>query len=274
MSRYLDIATATSCHIDIARKRNLGLLLARLCDWRTIMFLDDDIGALTVGAVSTAAGLAARFQAVGFKINHYPDNSVVCHAHRLAGGTQDVFPGGSALVIDVASSDTMFPPIYNEDWLFLFDALRHRSVAFAGTLSQRQYRPFARLERAVSQEFGDVIAEGLYWLLHEGGDVTDATASYWRGALERRGRLIDHISDELLRWRTDEPVTGHALRSLAAARRYLGDITGQACFSFVRAWRTDVDVWRKQLTNLPVPADLADAAKHLYLPTPVGSVNQ
>src|SRR5271156_1177313 len=96
-------------------------------------------------------------QAVGFRIARYPDNSVICHAHRLAGGSQDVFPGGSALLIDVTRSDTLFPPIYNEDWLFLFDAALARSVAVAGTLSQLEYQPFSQSKRAASEEFGDLI---------------------------------------------------------------------------------------------------------------------
>jgi hypothetical protein len=266
-SQHPQIDIATSCHVDIARKRNVGLLLARLCGWSTIMFLDDDIRDLTVSAVSAAAALAARFQAVGFKISHYPDNSVVCHAHRLAGGTQDVFPGGSALVVNVFGNDTMFPTIYNEDWLFLFDAVEWHSIALAGTLSQLEYDPFARPQRAASEEFGDVIAEGLYWLLHEGGTVLDASLAFWRSMLERRSRLIDHIASELPLRRKDGPVTDYALKSLGAARGRLAGITEQACASFVGAWRTDVDVWRKQLTDLPVLADLAGAAKYLDLPT-------
>jgi hypothetical protein len=262
-----------SCHADIARKRNVGLLLARLCGWCTIMFLDDDITGLTASAVSGAAALTARFRFAGFKISHYPDNSVVCHAHRLAGGTQDVFPGGSALVIDVTRSDTMFPPIYNEDWLFLFDAAQSRSIAVAGTLSQLEYRPFARPQRAASEEFGDVIAEGLYRLLHEGGVVTDGTRAYWRSTLERRFQMIDHIADQLLR-QEDVPMTGYALMSLAAAGKRLTSITELACLSFVRAWRTDVDTWRKEVDCLPVLADLAGAAKHLYLPTLDRGMNQ
>src|SRR5262249_43052076 len=109
-------------HVDIARKRNVGLLLARLSGWRTIMFLDDDVTGMTASTVSAAAALTARYPAAGFRVTDYPDNSVVCHAHRLAGGKQDVFPGGSALLIDTNRSDAMFPPIYNEDWLFLFNA--------------------------------------------------------------------------------------------------------------------------------------------------------
>jgi hypothetical protein len=272
-SRHPQIDAVASGHADIARKRNVGLLLARMCGWRTIMFLDDDIRALTESAVTAAAALTTQFQAVGFKINHYPDNSVVCHAHRLAGGTQDVFPGGSALVVDVSRSDTMFPPIYNEDWLFLFEAAQRRSIALAGTLAQLEYRPFARPQRAVSEEFGDVIAEGLYRLLHEDGDVTDATEAYWRSALEQRFRLIDHIADQLLPRAEHSPTVRHALRSLAAARARLAEITESACLSFVRAWRSDIDAWREQLTYLPVLGDLRVAAKFLDLSTLDRDVN-
>lgn len=262
-----------SCHIDIARKRNVGLLLARLCGWRTVMYLDDDIRDLTANAVSRAAALTARFQAAGFEINYYPDNSVVCHAHRLTGGKQDIFPGGSALVVDVARLNTLFPPVYNEDWLFLFDAVQSRSVAVAGTLSQLEYQPFAHSRRAASEEFGDVIAEGLYRLIHEGADVTDATYAYWRSALERRLQLIDHVAARLLQ-DGDAPVIGCALMSLAAARKRLTAISALACVSFIRAWRADLDAWRHRLLGLPVVGDLAEAAKFLDLPTLDSCVNQ
>ncbi len=187
-----------SCHADIARKRNAGLLLARMCGWRTIMFLDDDIRDLTAAAVSQASALTSHFQAAGFSIGHYPDNSVVCHAYRLTGGGQGTFPGGSALVIDVERCDTLFPPIYNEDWLFLFDAVQNRSVTVAGPGSRLNISRSHNSRRAASEEFGDVIAEGLYRLLHEGADVTDATYAYWRSVLDRRLQLIDDIAAQLL----------------------------------------------------------------------------
>lgn len=255
-----------SCHLDIARKRNIGLLLGRLCGWRTVMFLDDDIRDMTASTVLQAAAMTMHFQAAGFRIGHYPDNSVICHAHRLAGGHQEVFPGGSALVVDGTRSDTPFPPIYNEDWLFLFDAAQHRSIAAAGMLSQLRYEPFARSRRAASEEFGDVIAEGLFRLLHEGGSVADATHTYWRSTLEKRFRLIDDIASRLLLREEYDPVAGYALMSLAAARKRLAVITEFSCVSFMRAWRLDVDTWREKLTNLPVLVDLADAAKYLDLP--------
>jgi hypothetical protein len=260
-----------SSHDDIARKRNVGLLLAHLCGWRTIMFLDDDIRDLTVGSLSRAAALTGHFQAAGFTIEDYPDNSVVCHAHRLAGGEQSVFPGGSALVINMDQCDTLFPAVYNEDWLFMLKAVQSRSVAVAGTLSQLAYQPFAQPRRAAAEEFGDLIAEGLYRLLHEGADVTDATHLYWQSAIRRRFELIDHIAEQLLLQDAGAPVTAAALMSLTAARRRLAAISPLACLSFLYAWRTDLDAWRHRLLNLPVLGDLADAAKYLDLPTRIGA---
>jgi len=253
-----------SCHTDIAGKRNVGLLLARMCGWRTIMYLDDDIRGLTEVAVSRAAALTAHFRAAGFEISHYPDNSVVCHAYRLIGGKQGTFPGGSALVVDVGHCDSLFPPIYNEDWLFLFDAVQNHSVTTAGTGSQLEYQPFAHSRRAASEEFGDVIAEGLYRLVHLRADLTEATYSYWQEVLDRRFQLIDYVAARLLV--REGPMVGAALMSLAAARKRLAAISPLGCVSFIHAWRTDVAAWRHMLLGLPVLGDLNDAARFIGLP--------
>jgi len=263
--RHPQRENARSCHIDIARKRNVGILLARLCGWRTIMYLDDDIRGVTANAVSGATSLAADSPVAGFRAVDFPDNSVVCHAHRLTGGQQDVFPGGSALVVDVDRYCSLFPPVYNEDWFFLFDAVQNGSVAVAGSLEQVEYQPFANPDRAATEEFGDVIAEGLYRLIHEGADLTDATIDYWKAVLQWRGRLIEDIA---ARPQLDEadPVTGGcALMSLAAARQRLVTISALDCVSFIRAWRVDRDAWREKLLGQPEVGGLADAAKFLGL---------
>ncbi len=253
---------------DIARKRNIGFLLARLSGWRTIMYLDDDIRDLSAAAVSAAAGLCANFQAAGFRIAHYPDNSVVCHAHRLSGGKQDIFPGGCALLVDVQRCDSLFPPVYNEDWLFLFGALAAHSVAVAGTLSQLEYDPFAHPRRAAAEEFGDLVAEGLFRLLHEGGSLADATQVYWKEMLENRFRLIDGIADRLLGTTPGDRRASAALLSLTAARQQLSTISELACAAFIHAWQTDLAAWRDTLLSLPELGEVAQAAKFLNLPTP------
>ena len=174
-------------------------------------------------------------------------------------------PGGSALILDVGQFDGPFPAIYNEDWLFLYDAVRNGSLGVGGPLRQLRYQPFENARRAASEEFGDVIAEGLFRLIHEGRDVADARADFWRSALERRGRLIEQIADRLLLREENLQLIGAALMSLTAARKRLAAISPLACLSFVRAWRADVDTWQGRLKGLPKLDSLTEAAKYLTL---------
>jgi hypothetical protein len=156
----------------------------------------------------------------------------------------------------------------------LFPVVQSRSLVVAGTLTQLEYQPFSHSRRAASEEFGDVIAEGLYQLIHQGADVTDATCAYWQGALERRFQLIGHIAERLLLRDEDAPMIGRALMSLAAAHKRLTAITALGCVSFIHAWRTDLDAWRHRLLNLPEVGNLAGATKFLDLPALDSCVNQ
>jgi len=100
----------------------------------------------------------------------------------------------------------------------LFDAVRARSVGVTDALSQLEYQPFANPRRAASEEFGDLIAEGLYRLIHEGADLADATHGYWQDELRRRMRFIDEIATRLLLTREPTFAIDCALMSLSAAR--------------------------------------------------------
>ena len=70
-----------------------------------VLFLDDDIGeqvrGRSVGLPSeTARRLAAELdarQVAGLTCHQFPDNSVVCHARRLAGYRQDTFVSGAGV---------------------------------------------------------------------------------------------------------------------------------------------------------------------------------
>jgi len=117
---------------DLSRKRNLGLAVARMAGWRTVLLVDDDI-TLDVGDVVAAQYALDATPAVGFPIEDWPDNSAIGHANRMSGGAQEVFVGPSALLVDVeAASLGQFPTIYNEGSLFLFDASGAENCAKSG----------------------------------------------------------------------------------------------------------------------------------------------
>jgi hypothetical protein len=230
---------------DLSLKRNLGLTLARGSGWSRVLFLDDDIIVDDPGQLLLAARLLDTYRAVGLANKGYEDNSVVCHAYRAAGGDQDTFIGGGAMMVDTSRTSSFFPSIYNEDWFFLLgDGVPFRA-ARAGEMRQRAYDPFANANRASGQELGDTLAEGLFWLLDFGRDINTAETGFWGDALYRRRRFIDYI--------LAQPATGaRRRRSLEAARGRSADIRANLCHAFVELWKKDLAKWRSFLDWTPV----------------------
>ncbi|MFL6126232.1 hypothetical protein [Actinophytocola sp.] len=237
---------------DTSLKRNLGLLLSRLIGWRRIVFLDDDIKVPEPMDLRDAVGMTDHYAGVGLVIDQVegmPDNSVVCHAFREAGGEQDVFIGGGALAIGTASMTSFFPNIYNEDWFFLLDDDGLRPTATTGTAVQKVYDPF-REDRARMEELGDCLAEGLFWLLDNGRSLRDATERHWRTFLDRRVGFITDVIDMVTRMDGD-PELRHRMRlSLKAARGRCHYIRPELCVRYVEAWRADRVRWRRHLADL------------------------
>ncbi|WP_258948338.1 hypothetical protein [Lentzea californiensis] len=269
-------ATEFSRHTDTSHKRNLGLEIARLTGWEKIVFLDDDIEIPDPSDLRRASALTGRFAGVGLNIHGYPDNSVVCHAYREAGGEQTMFIGGGALVVDTSTPPSFFPNIYNEDWFFLLNGDQLRPTTVTGIARQKPYDPFAREERAQTEELGDLLAEGLLWLLDEGRSLHEADAAYWRQALARRQNFI--IDTMTLVRRMDGSVESRdrMLSSLQVAHRRSLHIEPELCEAYVRAWREDRWTWRQHLTEaqqnhrsgdvLKVMAELGLELHSRYLP--------
>jgi glycosyltransferase involved in cell wall biosynthesis len=245
--------------VDIAGKRNLGLILARMAGWEKIIFLDDDIGALNPSMLERAARLTERYRAVGFQAPDFPDNSVVGHAYRLIGGPQHVFVGAGALAVKLPEHDAFYPSIYNEDWLYLHDAVADRSLAVSDSIWQRPYDPFTDPSRAVKEEFGDLIAEGLFRLLHVGSPRTAYTEVYWQQAIKWRTAFIDGIAERLSHDRGNSPQVAAARTAVNAAGQRLARITPQDCLSFVTGWRTDQEIWKRRFDRLPVASTVEEA---------------
>jgi hypothetical protein len=268
---WLDFATSRATDVasarlgDLATKRNLALLIARMVGWRTVLFLDDDV-TVTCSAVRRATRLLGRASAVGLTVTDFPDNSVVGHAHRLAGGRQEVFVSGSTLLVDLTYATGFFPGVYNEDWLFLADPLVSGAVARHGTARQEPYDPFADPARAAGEEFGDVLAEGLMELVRRARGACWLAAgepSWWVRALETRRRSIEW-SAERLADRTGEPGDG-AVRALAAAEARRASISAAELAAYVRTWRADLRRWWARELDLPWSADVGSALRSLGL---------
>ena len=256
---------------DLSIKRNTGLLLARMLGWDRIFFLDDDIRTVWADTVlSTAAllGPDSGYRTAGMSVKVFADNSVVCHARREVGDYQDVFVSGSVLAVDCRAPFDFFPDLYNEDWLFFHRDAAAGRLATPGSLAEQlTYDPFADPQRAAGQEFGDVLAEGLYALLHGGQGAEAATENYWRLFLEQRAAVLEDVSRKLSGWepgRQREKVS----KAVGAAQQVLWSITADMCVEYLAAWQRDLGRWEHEvLAKLPrEAASISEALPAIGLP--------
>ena len=261
--RLLDLAAGipqslvSSCALDISRKRNLGLLIGRVCGWKRMLFLDDDIRRLSMVKLRSAAGILRKYPVVGLQVIKYPDASAVGHARRLTGHRQEPFISGGSLLVDPQHLDGFFPPVYHEDWLCTINHLRRGEVAVGGTVGQLAYKPFTTSERARLEEFGDILAFGLLWLVHARHGKSEAESvlatveyDYWREAtkprfweeiLEQRATLLDSIAGRLESVSPDDPTP---LQSVKTARQRCTELTPAEFVSFIEKWLDSLAVWR------------------------------
>lgn len=237
-------------HSDLSLKRNLGLVIARAAGWERIVFLDDDIEIRDPLDLRRAAALTDRYAGAGLNIGGYPDNSVVCHAYREAGGAQEQFVGGGALAVHTRETSSFFPNIYNEDWFFLMNGDELRPTAVTGVAIQQEYDPFDIDERARMEEFGDTLAEGLFWLLDEGKSLRDADVGYWSEYLSRRRKFIEETTDMVDRTHKASRRKDRMITSLKAARARSQYIKPEWCQDYVRAWRDDRATWKRHLERI------------------------
>jgi hypothetical protein len=237
---------------DVSAKRNFGLAVTYMAGLRRTLFLDDDMEIPHPADLRDAAGLLRNHDAVGLRLEGFPDNSVVCHANRAVGGKQGTFVGAGALVVAADRVNSFFPDIYNEDWFFLLDHSRLLPVAVTGTARQQTYNPFDRAERARAEEFGDVLAEGLFAILDNGGRIEDADLGYWKAFIGERRRFIENILDRLPAAATSTRRKARMQRSLRAARHQLITCVSAAlCVEYLDAWRQDLDAWTAFRADLP-----------------------
>ena len=271
---------------DLSAKRNLGLLLARLRGWQKIVFVDDDITVSSEALARVAAQLDRR-RIAGMRCPNFADNSVFCHARRLAGLPQDVFLTGAVLGVNCTDLPLpYFPDIYNEDWFFFADAAAHHQLATVGHARQAVYQPFAETARAAHEEFGDVLAEGLYTLLQDltSADVTQpgqfarqlgaaATERHWTSFIDDRRQELARTSTLLAAF--DDPNhrndVAEAVKSLAAADERYTDafdpITPARCAEYLDAWADDLDTWNAVYPRTNSVTLLKDAMESLQIET-------
>ena len=121
--------------------------------------------------------------------------------------------------------------------------------------------------RAQQEEFGDLLAEGLYALFEDQPEEMDyfrrfdeADASYWERCIAVRRETLDLIAFTL----DDGDAAGQrasALRSVHAAAQQLARLTPELCVDYLDAWTSDLDGWERATQRIRVVPDTTVAVE-------------
>lgn len=142
--------------------------------------------------------------------------------------------------------------MYNEDWFYMLDAeKRLQSVATVGEVLQYPYDPYLP-DRARMEEFGDVLAEGTFWLLDQGKTVAEGDLAHWRDFLEERRRFIEQVRAMVGTSAAIEPGEQRRMTmALTAALGRLRLITPRLCVDYLHAWAADQNLWQRHTQGIP-----------------------
>ncbi len=274
--RFRDMSAGRSS--DLSVKRNIGLLLARMCGWSKILFVDDDIFRIRMRDIARLIGHLDRHPVAAMTSRLFPDNSVVCHTRRLAGLRQDVFVSGAVLGVNTQHEGlSFFPDIYNEDWFFFAQYAAERALPKVGDVRQDEYDPYADPARASREEFGDLLAEGLYALFETkpGLDFSEQLSAasrsrYWQIFREARQSMISDTAASLERERSSARIAApgtldDALKSLQFANDQLEAITPEMCVDFIESWREDHRHWQHVMRSADAHVSEGEALDELGL---------
>ena len=239
---------------DLSTKRNLGLMLSHLLGWNRILFLDDDLTGLEPErhlGCERAAEQQQRGRPASRRLPLTTPSSVTPTGRPAAGS--DPSSAAAHSPSRWIGCNSFFPDIYNDDWFFLLDGdKRLQPTAVTGRVYQYPYDPFRNPNRARDEEFGDVLAEGVFWLLDQDLSLTDADRGHWERFLVTRREFIDDVvahgagrsaCRRMSSAAGSQPSTGHWT---ASAR-----ITPDLCARYLDAWRNDLRRWARLRNSQP-----------------------
>ncbi|HEX4723040.1 MAG TPA: hypothetical protein VH333_11030, partial [Pseudonocardiaceae bacterium] len=115
---------------------------------------------------------------------------------------------------------------------------------------QAKYDPFDHVIRAELEEFGDCLAEGVFWLLDQGDGIGNATFGYWEEFLDLRRTLVEDVVDRVEASGIPAERKQAMIDALIAARARSELIKPATCVDYLEAWQGDRIQWGEHVTAL------------------------
>lgn len=221
------LSSLRSSRWTLGHNRNYAILLALLRNWKSVLFVDDDIHVSTPSTLRRALQAVKYNNIVSANIVGRTDHSIVGYIFEEEAETlKPVFTSGSFMAINldqyVGSHQTPFMNVYNEDWIWImlqnFGDRAHVPSEDSKPLEVTQLEHFEseqeppsrtdgwdsivrwqdilgevrEEERYKFQERGEILMEGIYKLLRD-ERTSYATHFSWQSTIEGRRKKIQRI---------------------------------------------------------------------------------
>ena len=165
---------------DVAAKRTLAVLSAKMRGIDTLLFVDDDITHVSISDLESALRAVGpnedQFDVVVVPVTEQIDKSTVFEVAVRKGMRSDVYSGyGIAALRVEAAMELLFLPMINEDWMNSCGAALRGRLGFIGqggqvktwriassqdrSTTHRSTMHRSTMHRAVGEEVGDVIGD-------------------------------------------------------------------------------------------------------------------
>lgn len=221
---------------DIPLKRNFALYISIKNNFKRILLLDDDIEKITPTHINAGACLLDNFDAAGCFVDDFPDTSVVGHLQLHHEIDLKCFLSGSFLFVLPFEINCFFPSIYNEDWLFMAPLIAGRRLCSFGKIHQKPYDPFATSHIAKFQEFGEIVAEGLFAMIGKHSFNLRYDYSAWAEIIKNRKQELSDLLEKVGLEKYKEIISDSINQN--------EKIQPSECIEFMYSFDRDVTSWK------------------------------
>lgn len=225
---------------DLPVKRNFALLHAVQNGFKNILLIDDDIDGISKMIFNKGIAALNVNNISGCLVEGFADTSVIGHIEQKYGEQYFPFLSGSFLFINPITCKSFFPLIYNEDWLFMIPSIIQNKVTAVGMISQKNYDPFNDMGRIKLQEFGELIAEGLFELISQSNFERRYDKQFWEEYLNYRQAYVKELLPQ-----ADNKHVPFLKESLSISEK----IKSMHCLEFIRNWEEDIVTFNTIMTN-------------------------
>lgn len=224
---------------DLPIKRSYALIHARENGFKKVLFVDDDMRMIKKDQVQKVNLLLNNYSIVGSFIEEFLDTSLLGHLEKLAGEVIYPFLSGSYLYLRPFKIKSFFPNIYNEDWLFMIPYVINKTICSFGRVIQLSKNLFNNCEEIVLQEFGDIVAEGLYKLIEVNDYESRYDLMYWENVIKERKIVFESLKEKI-KEKYYIPLINIAIKTNKS-------IKAKDCLDFILDWEDDNIKWNKHL---------------------------